>query len=380
MPKPSNSTINTTLLVRHARVREAMLAHSLDAMLLTAPADLGYATGIAWEDCCGVLTGDRLSIITDSRYDEEIAIKCPWLPRMIFKGKQTMADAVVDALFKAKSRRVGFEQNFITHGMVRSLISKVAARKTRGQRPVLKAQTGLMINVRKIKDATEIATIRQAVTVAQDAYKIVRADLRVGQTESEIAARLEFEMKRRGASKSSFDVNVSAGSNSSLPHYRPGQIPLRENSALLFDWGALVDGYCSDITRTHTIGRPPKKIREIYRIVLEAQLAAIAVIRPGVHTRKVDTVARDIIAKAGYGKHFGHGLGHGIGLAIHELPRLSKIAAPEELKPGMVVTVEPGIYLPGIGGVRIEDDVLVTEAGCEVLTSLDKSFEGCHIE
>ncbi|HRK30879.1 MAG TPA: Xaa-Pro peptidase family protein [Tepidisphaeraceae bacterium] len=380
MTKKRAPGLPAPLITRRHRVRAAMAENQLDAILLTSSADLGYLTGISWEDCTGVLTHDTFTLVTDSRYDEEVAIKCPWLHRRIFSGKQTMADLVVDTLFKSKAGRVGFEKNFVTHGMVLALSKAVKDKKTKGPRPRLRPQAGLMTNVRKLKDAIEIATIRAAVDVAQQAYKVVRKQLRVGMTENEIAARMEFEMKQRGASKGSFDTNVSAGSNSSLPHYRPAEVRLANNSALLFDWGALVGGYCSDITRTHAVGRPPAKLREIYSIVLEAQAAAIAAIRPGVSTRKVDAAARDIIAKAGYGKHFGHGLGHGIGLAIHELPRLSKIAAPEALVPGMVVTVEPGIYLPGRFGVRIEDDVLVTETGCEVLTSLDKSFEGCHIE
>jgi len=380
MSKATASSVSPHLQVRHASVRAALVANKVDAILLTAPADLGYVTGVSWEDCTGLLTADALSIITDSRYEEEIAIKCPWLRVLIFKGKQTMADLVVDALFKSRAAGVGFEQSQITHGMVLSLGKKIREKKTKGARPALKPLSGVMVNIRKIKDAAEIDIIRRAVVVAQDAYRVVRRTLRVGMTESEIAGLMEFEMRKRGASKGSFDTNVSAGSNSSLPHYRPANAPVTANAALLFDWGAMVDGYCSDLTRTHTVGRPPAKIREIYKIVLDAQLAAIAAIQPGVSTRKVDKVARDIITKAGYGKQFGHGLGHGIGLAIHELPRLSKIAAAESLLPGMVVTVEPGIYLPGVGGVRIEDDVLVTESGCAVLSSLDKSFEGCHIE
>ncbi|MCS7034374.1 MAG: M24 family metallopeptidase, partial [Phycisphaerae bacterium] len=262
----------------------------------------------------------------------------------------------------------------------RDLQVRLSKRKLRGRQVKLQPVENLMVNVRKIKDPIEIAAIRRAVACAQDAYAIVRRDLRIGAIENDIAAQLEYEMRRLGAQRSSFDTNVSAGANSSKPHYRPGRVPVTADSVLLFDWGAVVDGYCSDITRTHFVGRAPPKLREVYRIVLEAQRAAIGAIRPGTLTGNVDRVARNLIAKAGFGKNFGHGLGHGIGLAIHELPRLSRTARPEPLQPGMVVTVEPGIYLPGVGGVRIEDDVLVTESGCEVLTSLDQSFEGCNLE
>jgi len=189
-----------------------------------------------------------------------------------------------------------------------------------------------------------------------------------------------FELRGRGAADSSFPVIVAAGGNSSLPHYRPGEALVRRNQPLLIDWGAIYRGYCSDLTRTLMIGRVPAQIKKIYQIVLEAQLAAISFLRPGVTTRQADRVARDIITKSGFGEQFGHGLGHGIGREIHELPVLRRMGGEEELRPGMIVTVEPGIYIPGEGGVRIEDDVLITHSGCEVLTSLDKSFEGCCLE
>jgi Xaa-Pro aminopeptidase len=165
-----------------------------------------------------------------------------------------------------------------------------------------------------------------------------------------------------------------------LPHYRPQETLVQADQPLLFDWGAVYKGYCSDLTRTFMIGRVSSKMKKIYQAVYEAQQAAISFLRPGVTTQQADLVARDIITKAGFGKEFGHGLGHGIGREIHELPSLRKTGGDEELRPGMIVTVEPGIYLPGEGGVRIEDDVLITHSGCEVLSSLDKSLEACHLE
>ena len=173
---------------------------------------------------------------------------------------------------------------------------------------------------------------------------------------------------------------VAAGANSSLPHYRPGETLVQRDQPLLIDWGALYKGYCSDLTRTLMVGRVSPKVKQIYKVVYEAQQAAIKFLRPGVTTMQADRVARDVIEKAGFGKQFGHGLGHGIGREIHELPTMRKTGGEEELRPGMIVTVEPGIYLPGEGGVRIEDDVLITHSGCEVLSTLDRSFEGCHVE
>jgi Xaa-Pro aminopeptidase len=173
---------------------------------------------------------------------------------------------------------------------------------------------------------------------------------------------------------------VAAGANSSLPHYRPGETLLRRDQVVLMDWGAVYDGYCSDLTRTFIIGQVSSRVKQAYRAVLDAQLAAIKFLRPGVTTNQADQVARDLINRAGFKENYGHGLGHGLGREIHELPSLRQHGDEEELRPGMIVTVEPGIYLPGEGGVRIEDDVLITHSGCEVLSSLEKSFEGCHIE
>jgi Xaa-Pro aminopeptidase len=175
-------------------------------------------------------------------------------------------------------------------------------------------------------------------------------------------------------------VIVAAGANSSLPHYRPAETLVQRDQPLLIDWGALYKGYCSDLTRTLMVGRFSPKTKQIYKVVLEAQQAAIKFLRPGVTTKQADRVARDVIDDAGFKNEFGHGLGHGIGREIHELPTMRKTGGEEELRPGMIVTVEPGIYLPGEGGVRIEDDVLITHSGCEVLSSLERSFEGCHLE
>ena len=231
-----------------------------------------------------------------------------------------------------------------------------------------------MTNIRKVKDDQEIDLIRKSVAIAEEAFEAIRDEIKVGETENHLAGLLLMEMRSRGASTSSFEPIIAAGPNSSLPHYHPADVLVKRDQPLLFDWGALYKGYCSDLTRTLMIGRVSAKMKEIYKVVLDAQLAAIAFLRPGVTTRQTDQVARDVIDKAGYGKEFGHGLGHGIGREIHELPTLRKTGGEEELRPGMVVTVEPGIYIPGEGGVRIEDDILITHSGCEVLSSLDKSF------
>jgi Xaa-Pro aminopeptidase len=238
----------------------------------------------------------------------------------------------------------------------------------------------VLVNLRKVKDDHEIDLVRKSVGVAEEAFEAFRGEVKVGLTENYLAGLLVFELRSRGAANSSFPVIVAAATNSSLPHYRPGESLVQRDQPLLIDWGALYKGYISDLTRTLMVGRVSPRIKQIYKVVHEAQEAAIKFMRPGVTTLQADRVARDVIERAGFGKEFGHGLGHGIGREIHELPTMRKTGGEEELRPGMIVTVEPGIYLPGEGGVRIEDDVLITHSGCEVLSTLDRSFEGCHIE
>jgi Xaa-Pro aminopeptidase len=362
------------LAARQQRVREAMAELKIDALLLTHGGDLAWLTDFTGDDSIGVVTARAITLVTDFRYEEQAQIESPWLKRVIRTGK--MSDALMKVLGRSPGA-VGFEANFTTVGQIDALKRAYTDKKRKA--PRLKAVRDVLVNLRKTKDASEIDTIRRAARIAEEAFKAIRRLIRPGITESELAATLILEMRKRGASGGSFDAIVAAGPASSLPHYRPGMTAVEWNQPLLFDWGARYNGYCSDITRTLLLGKPPKKVREIYAIVLEAQLAAIDAIRPGVESHKVDAVARKIIKKAGYGKYFGHGLGHGIGRDIHELPVLRKNVKGEELRPGHVVTVEPGIYLPGVGGVRIEDDVLVTETGREVLTSLPKSMEQCSI-
>jgi Xaa-Pro aminopeptidase len=363
------------LKVRHKSVRDAMKALKLDGMLLTHPPDLAYLTNFTGDDSIGLITEKEFHLVTDFRYEEQAAIEAGWLKVTIRDAK--MEDALLKAIQAAKVKRIGFEANFTTVGQVDAL-----------ERAIKKANAGVelvplenvMTNIRKVKDDHEIDLIRKSVAVAEEAFEAIQDEIKPGQTENYLAGLLVLELRSRGASNSSFPVIVAAGANSSLPHYRPGETLVQRDQPLLFDWGALVKGYCSDLTRTLMIGRVSPKMKQIYKVVLDAQTAAIKFLRPGVTTIQADRVARDVIKDAGFDKQFGHGLGHGIGRDIHELPTLRKTGTEEELRPGMIVTVEPGIYLPGEGGVRIEDDVLITHSGCEVLSSLEKSFEGCHIE
>jgi Xaa-Pro aminopeptidase len=375
--KPVVSRAKAYLKARQKNVRDAIKELKLDGMLLTHPPDLAYLTNFTGEDSVGLITEKDFTLVTDFRYREQAEQEAGWLKLVLREGK--MSDAVASTLVNAKVRRIGFEANFTTFGQVHAIDKAVQA--IEGAKPVeLVPLEDVMATIRKVKDDNEIDLIRKSVGVAEEAFDAIRSEIKEGQAENYLAGLLVFELRSRGASNSSFPVIVAAGANSSLPHYRPGETLIQRDQPLLVDWGALYKGYCSDLTRTLMVGRVNNKIKQIYKTALDAQNAAIAFLRPGVTTRQADQVARDVIDRAGFGKEFGHGLGHGIGREIHELPSMRKIGGEEELRPGMVVTVEPGIYLPGEGGVRIEDDVLITHSGCEVLSTLDRSFEGCHIE
>ena len=363
------------LKVRHTNVRDAMEHLKLDGLLLTHPPDLAYLTNFTGDDSIGLITAKDIQIVTDFRYEEQAQIEAGWVKTIIRDAK--MEDALAKAIASSKAKRIGFEANYATVGQIDALVTAMKAAKLNVELVPLE---NVMSNIRKVKDDHEIDLIRKSVAVAEEAYEALLSEIKPGVTENYLAGLMVLELRSRGASNSSFPVIVAAAANSSLPHYRPGEALVQADQPLLIDWGALVKGYCSDLTRTLMIGKANAKMKQIYKVVLDAQLAAIDFLRPGVTTIQADRIARDVIDKAGFGKQFGHGLGHGIGRDIHELPTLRKSGIEEELRPGMIVTVEPGIYLPGEGGVRIEDDVLITHSGCEVLSSLDKSFEGCHIE
>jgi len=380
MAEVAVSRAKAYLKARQKRVRDAMAKLGLDGLLLTHPPDLAYLSNFTGDESIGLITEREFHLVTDFRFREQAEIEAGWLKVTMREGK--MADALAGLIRGVGAKRLGFESNNMTFGQVHALERALKASGDKGSagEVELVPLEDVMVNIRKVKDDTEIGLIRESVKIAEEAFTSLREHIEVGQSENYLAGMLVMELRSRGASDASFPVILAAGANSSLPHYRPGEALVKRDQPLLIDWGALYKGYCSDLTRTLSIGRASDKQKKIYKVCLEAQLAAIAFLRPGVTTQQTDTVARDVIERAGFGEMFGHGLGHGIGRDIHELPTMRKNGADEELRPGMIVTVEPGIYLPGEGGVRIEDDVLITHSGCEVLSSLPKSFEDCHIE
>ena len=262
---------------------------------------------------------------------------------------------------------MGFEEDSLTAGALRQLKEEAPSINFAGQ-------AGLVEALRAVKDRDEVEAIRHAAHIAKRAFDVIRASWTPDATEADIARELEYQARRFGAKCLSFPAIVAAGPRAALPHASPTSARVGEHDFTLIDWGVFAPLYASDLTRMVFHGEPSKKMQKVYGTVLEAQLAGIDAIRPGAKCEDIDAAARNVIAKAGYGKEFGHGLGHGVGLEIHEWPRLGRNMA-SELVPGMVVTVEPGIYLAGWGGVRIEDDVLVTKTGHELLSGVPKSIE-----
>lgn len=362
MGKRKKASPAPVIAARIASCREQMAKHGLPAYLITDHRDTFYVSGFTGEDSAVLITPRAVHIVSDARFDQAIDNEAPWARKRLRKG--LLVDEIGALVVRLKIERLGVQPETMTvamHGELRK-----AAKPTR-----IVLAPPITRGLRERKDATELKVLNRAIAVAQDAFKATRRSIRVGQTEREVAARLEYEMGKRGASGPAFGTICAVGANASHPHAHAGDRKIRQGQAVLLDWGARVGFYCSDLTRVLFIGRIPSRIAGIYDIVLDAQLAAIDAIRPGKRMCDIDQVARRIITKAGFGRQFGHGLGHGLGLNVHESPSLSW-RSKERLMAGMVVTVEPGIYLPGVGGVRIEDDVLVTSGGCRVLSDLTK--------
>lgn len=307
-------------------------------------------------------------LVSDGRYAEELASFAPITDVYIRQG--SMETAIADVLSRPGVNRVGIQAEHL------SLAGRDDLGRAIGQdrAGLLVPLRGLVSALRETKDAYECEIIQAATTLQENALLAIMGKLKPGMQEQEIAAMLESELKRRGSSKCWFETIVAAKANGSLPHYRPGTEKTAAGQPVLIDWGATYRGYGGDMTRTFCFGKWPKKVREIYEIVRDAQELAAAALGPGKSTHAIDAIARDYIAKHGYGEHFDHGLGHGLGMS-KEAPYLNPKNAPSQLKIGHVCTIEPGIYLPGVGGVRIEDLYVITENGARNFCSLPKTLE-----
>jgi len=310
---------------------------------------------------------DTAVLVTDGRYSEQAQGDCPGIG--IFVRKGGMIQAVAEVLKGRRRGRIGFQADHVTFRMF-ELLAKAIGRER------LEAIADLVAEHRMVKDEGEIRLIRKAVRIAQEAFRSLLAGgakALIVRTEREVAAELDYRMRLAGASGPGFATSVCAGPNSSRPHHRPGSARIVRDQPVLIDWGAEVEGYRSDLTRVVFPGRILPKLAELYEVVLAAQAAGVKALRAGAALKSADAAARSVIERAGYGQQFVHGLGHGVGRAIHELPFMSR-TAKGRLKAGMVVTVEPGVYLPGVGGIRIEDDVEVGPRGGRKLSSLPNAL------
>ncbi|MFM9032736.1 MAG: M24 family metallopeptidase [Mycobacterium sp.] len=354
---------------RRGRLASCLAADELDAVLVSDLVNVRYLTGFTGSNAALLVFGDDTPdvLATDSRYRTQAARQAPDLHTVIERacGRQLVARAVAGG-----ARRIGFESHVVTVDGFDVLRGELA-----GSGADLVRMSGAVEALREVKDAGEIALLRLACEAADAALdRLVGAGgLRPGRTERDVARELEALMLERGADGPSFETIVAAGVNSAVPHHRPTDAVLERGDFVKIDFGAAVGGYHSDMTRTFVLGRPAPWQREIYALVSAAQQAGVDALEPGAELRGIDGAARQVITDAGHGDNFGHGLGHGVGLQIHEAPGLSSAAAGT-LRPGSVVTVEPGVYLAGRGGVRIEDTLVVGARGPELLTRFPKDL------
>lgn len=353
-------------LIRSLRKQEAK------TILVTGVVNVSYLTGFTGDSSVLILGPEICILVSDNRYTTQIEDECPDLETHYRKVGQTIEDATSKLLKKAKLTTIAIEADLMSLASYNSLAEKCSNVQ-------FIATSGVVETLRNIKDADEIRQMEHAVELAQRAFEVTRASITSDQTELEIRNLLEHSMRQFGAETAAFHSIVGVGPTAALPHAHPANGVVHESNHVLIDWGAMNPaGYRSDLTRVLVTGKPSSKLEKLYQVVLNAQLKAIAAIKPGVKCVDVDKIARDYIDQAGFGKKFGHGLGHGIGLETHESIRFSP-TTEDVLAVGMVVTVEPGIYLPGWGGVRIEDDILVTKDGHRVLTSTPKAFEEAFV-
>lgn len=343
-----------------------MAARKLDAMLITSITNVFYLSGFTGSTAAVAVTEDDSYILVDPRYSIQARAECPETIVRDYTGKSTIA-AAADLINELAPGTAGYEAQHVTVAGFREL------KKLTRSGISLRATGGMVEQLRRTKDASEIALIEDAVRIADAAFDVVVRELRHGMTERQVALLIDSTLRTLGADRESFPTIAASGLNSACPHASPTDAILKPHSFLTMDFGAAYKHYCSDITRTVCIGTPTAKQREVYQVVLDAQLAAIDAIRPGLPGKDVDAVARDYIASRGYGDCFGHGLGHALGIEVHDGPAFSK-SSDAVLEPGMVVTVEPGIYIEGWGGVRTEDDVVVTEDGARILTGATKEL------
>lgn len=342
----------------------ALASHNIEALLVSSPASIRYLTGYAGSNGLVLITPIESHFFTDPRYGTEARQNIDCTAHVC---KKSLVDEAAKVVKRKRIRKLGFEPTWVHVEPFERL------KKSLGNVTKLIGVSGIVEALRAVKSSEEIAKIRASVIANSKAFSKTLKRIRTGMRELDIAAELDYQMRAAGAENSAFETIVAAGERSALPHARPSLRKIQAGELLLIDMGATLDGYTSDMTRMLNLGAPSQESRRLYESVLEAQLAAIDTVKPGVAARKVDGAAREVLKRHKLAEAFVHSTGHGLGLEIHEGPRIAK-KERAKLQPGMVITIEPGAYLEGIGGVRIEDTVLVTESGCEILTPTSKEL------
>lgn len=337
----------------------------IDALLVSAPPNVRYLSGFTGDNGLLLVTPDWQMLFTDPRFTIQAAEECTCEVKIV--TKTPLDQAALQTICRNRIKRVGFEASRMLYDVYRRMVESLP------DGVKLKPIGPVVDRVRMVKSDDEIARIRRSVLTNSAAFEKATRSIRAGARESTIAAELEYQMRRLGAEKAAFETIVAMGPRSALPHAQPTARKLANNELLLIDMGACQDGYMSDMTRVLFLGQPSRRVRGMYDAVLKAQLAGIDAVRPGVTAAYVDRATRRVLEADGLGKEFVHSTGHGLGLEIHEGPRLGR-RDKTKLAAGMVVTIEPGAYIRDFGGVRIEDTVLVTKSGCEVLTPTSKEL------
>jgi Xaa-Pro aminopeptidase len=366
---------------RRERLCRTIAQEGLDALLVTNPTNVTYLTGFSGEASYLLLGQTKTLLLSDGRFSEQIKDECPNLEVYIRSPAQMLPDATIEQLAQFAPRSLGYESGHLTVADFQALSDALKSTDWKPARDRIE-------QLRQIKDYTEVDQIRAAIKIAEKAFEMFRAMLRPDDTEKELTDALESYVRRAGGRETAFAPIIAVGPRAALPHAPPGMHKVADDPLLLIDWGAQGVFYKSDLTRVlwtynnvafPSSRKPTEKLQAVYAVVAEAQRRAIAGMTPGASSKAVDTLARTYIAEQGYGAFFNHGLGHGFGLQIHEAPFI-RPNVDVTLEAGMVVTCEPGIYLPGWGGVRIEDDILITPDGPEVLTSCPRELEECMVE
>lgn len=350
--------------VRQRRLAESLAAQRLDGLIVSAPANIRYLAGFTGSSGLLAAGAGQVVLFTDPRYGMQAAEQAACRVRVV---RRLVEGGLAPALARLGWKRIGFEPSRLPYAVYEKLRDCLP-------RPVrLLPSAGLVEDLRAVKSPEEIARIRRAAATALEAFARVSAAIRPGMRESEVAAELDYQMRRLGAEGPAFETIVASGRRTAWPHADASSQEIRAGEPVLIDMGARQDGYLSDLTRMLALGRPGRRLAALHRAVLEAQLAALDSVREGVSCTAVDRAARRVLRRHGLDRHFVHSTGHGLGLEIHEPPRLGA-GERRRLRAGMVVTVEPGVYLPGVGGVRIEDTVVVTPGGAEILTDTPKEL------